>query len=142
MGSHGCKSPPPLPFSVGISQSPVIFTRDTGGGGGGGGGESWEVESVDQPNTFDHDGSLNLNCKTSLKLVEKTYATAQHTNNMLHLLLRFHRILFMKSRKYSCARKRLNRNTSYTTFTCDFSTFLNCGRISGLCIFCNRDRIA
>ena len=68
---------PSLPFSVGISQSPVIFNRDTGRGGG-----SREVESVDQPNTFDRNGSLNLNCKTSLKLVEKTYPRAQHTPHL------------------------------------------------------------
>ena len=44
----------------------------------------------------------------SSKLVRKSSPGTQHTPhlNVLHSSLRFHRILFMKSRKYSCAKKK------------------------------------
>ena len=111
--------PPPLQsllhFNVGISQSPVIFNRDTG---------KEIMRGVDQTNTClltmivvllqntfclgssSLQGSY-LNLSKELKTCEKTYARIQHTPrlNVLHSLLKFHRIWFMKSRNEIPARE-------------------------------------
>ena len=109
--------PPPVHFNVGISQSPVIFNRDTG---------KEIMRGVDQTNTCllamivvllqntfclgssSLQGSY-LNLSKELKTCEKTYARIQHTPrlNVLHSLLRFHRIWFMKSRNEIPARELL-----------------------------------